>query len=77
MVVPNWRDVLKHAWSVRIMLVAVVLSGAEAVVPYLDTLIDISPKRFAAIMFFVSMAALAARFAAQKKITGTGISPNE
>lgn len=34
--VHNWGDVLKWAWSVRLMLLAGVFSGLEQAVPLLD-----------------------------------------
>ena len=34
----NWRTVLKKAWSVRLMALAAVLTGAEAVLPFFSPL---------------------------------------
>lgn len=75
--IPNWRALLKYALSVRILAAAVVLSGAEAVVPYLDTLVDITPRRFALIMCVTCSLATIARFKAQKQITCVGVSAVE
>lgn len=64
--VQNWRAVLRRAWSVRLMLVAAVLTGAEAVLPML------APERqslgFAALNFLVVCGALIARFWAQPSL---------
>jgi hypothetical protein len=51
-----------------------VLSGAEVVESYLDTLIDITPQCFAVIMCVTCSLATLARFKAQKQIPGV-ISP--
>jgi len=39
--VANWRAVLRRAWSVRLMLAAGLLSGAEIALPLLDGLLPI------------------------------------
>lgn len=68
--VPNWRAVLRHAWSLRFSAIAAVLSGAEIVV---SVFVDNPPMRrgtFAALAFAVTIAAAAARFVAQSKVSG-------
>lgn len=30
---PDWRRILRRAWSVRLILLAALLSGAEAILP--------------------------------------------
>jgi len=61
----DWRAVLRHAWSVRFMLLAAFLSAIEAVLPLL---VDHFPKGvFATLTFAVVGAALIARFVAQPK----------
>lgn len=64
--IEDWKRVARKAWSVRLMLVAGVLSGAEAIVPMLGAYL---PRRaFAVVVFLVVMAALVARFAAQRSM---------
>jgi len=61
--VPNWRDVISHAWSMRLMFVAAVLSGFEAALPFFT---DFIPQGlFGALAGLVSAAALVARLIAQ------------
>jgi hypothetical protein len=63
--VPNWRRVLRYAWSVRLMLLAALFTALEAVLPFF---IDTIPRGiFAALTFVVSGAALIARFVAQPR----------
>lgn len=68
--VTNWRAVLRHAWSVRLILLAIVFTGIEAAWPYLDGLLPIPRGLFALLSGLVSSAALYARFIAQKPISG-------
>jgi hypothetical protein len=32
----DWKRVLRHAWSVRLIVIAGILSGIEAVLPLID-----------------------------------------
>lgn len=68
MIILNWRTVLKKAWSVRLMALAAVLTGVEAVLPFFTPL-EPSPW-FTAATFVVVCAALVARLVAQPKMHG-------
>lgn len=62
--VDNWKRIARRAWSVRLMLLAGLLSGCEAIVPLLD---GVLPRRTLAVLtFVVVMGALVARFVAQR-----------
>ena len=62
----NWRLILKRAWSIRMMLLAGLLSGAEVVVPLFA---DSMPRGLFAVLSFASAAgALVARIVAQPKV---------
>ncbi len=63
--VADWRWVLKNSWSVKLIVLAAVLSGAEVVLPLLSNWF--APGLFAVLSFFVTAGALIARFVAQKK----------
>jgi len=63
-IVWNWRQVLRKAWSVRLMVLAAVLSGAEACLPVLG--MSFGPGRFALISFVVTAGACVARILVQK-----------
>lgn len=68
---PDWRWVLRYAWSVRLLFLAAVLTGGEAAIAVL-TAFSVAPSwlppgALAVLAFAVSMAALVARFIAQAK----------
>ena len=63
--VDNWRDVLRKAWSVRLIVLAFVLSAAEVMLPFFD---DAFPKGiFAALSGLTVAGAFVARLIAQKE----------
>lgn len=68
MLLPNWQAVLRHAWSVRLLAIAALLSGVEAVLPFLQDFLPISPGTFALLSLAVSIGALIARIVSQKDI---------
>lgn len=61
---PDWRRILRRAWSVRLILLAALLAGAEAILPAVSGLF--SRRIYAILTFVVVVSALAARFLAQK-----------
>lgn len=65
---PHWWDVLKRAWSIRLMIIAAVLSGIEIALPLLDGVIDIPRGLFAAASGITTAAAFVARLVAQENI---------
>ncbi len=70
-IVQNWSDVLRRAWSVRLMVLAAILSGAEVAVQVLATgdASDLPPGLFAIGSGLLSAAALAARLVAQRGLS--------
>ncbi len=66
--ISEWRLVLRKAWSVRLMAGAVLMSGAEVVVPLFS---DLMPRGvFASLSFFTVTGALIMRHVAQKGMNG-------
>lgn len=65
---PNWADVLKRAWSVRLIIIAGILSGVEVLLPLLDGVVYIPPGLFAGLSAIVTMAAFIARIVAQNDL---------
>ena len=61
----DWRAVLRHAWSVRFIIAAALLSAIEAVLPLFGDAIPRVP--FAILTFLAVGAALVARIVAQPK----------
>ena len=64
--IEDWEKVLRYGWSIRLIVLAGLLSGAEVVLPMFG---DVLPRRlFAALMFSVTVAAFIARLTAQPKM---------
>jgi len=68
--VSNWRAVLLRAWSIRLILLAGVLSGLETILPTVNDWSPwaVPPRLFAIASFVVTMTALYARVVAQKDV---------
>ena len=59
----NWKHILKHAWSIRLILLAGVLSGVEVILPLF---VDAVPRGvFAVLSLVVSGGGVVARLVAQ------------
>ena len=65
-ILPNWRRVLRKAWSVRLMLLAGLLSGLEVALPLTSEFLPIDPGAFAALSGLTVTAAFVTRILAQK-----------
>lgn len=66
--VRNWRKVLKHAWSIRFIYLAALLSGAEIVLPLFS---DALPRGwFAAATFLAVSGAFVSRLVVQQRVGG-------
>lgn len=68
--VENARCVLKHAWSVRFLIVATALDAAQASVSFFSGSELVSPPVLAGANMALSLAALGARLVAQEKVSG-------
>lgn len=64
----NWRALLRRAWSIRLMIVAGVLSGVEVALPLLDGILPVAPGVFAALSALTTAGAFVARLIAQKDL---------
>ncbi|MBB4952779.1 hypothetical protein H4S14_000821 [Agrobacterium vitis] len=69
MLVNNWRQVLKRAWSVRLLVAAGFFSGAEVFLPLIDGYVDMPRGLFAAMSGFATAAAFVSRFLVQKDLS--------
>jgi hypothetical protein len=65
----NWREVLRYAWSIRLMILAGVLSGLEVALPLIDGLFPIPQGVFAALSGLTVAGAFVARLVAQRNLT--------
>ena len=67
--IPNWANVLKRAWSLRIMAVAFVLTGAEAALPFIAPDVHKHLWILALANVIIIPCAFAARLIAQEGVT--------
>ncbi|MER5174127.1 glycoside hydrolase family protein, partial [Thioclava kandeliae] len=75
---PDWREVLLRAWSIRLILLTAVLSGLEVVVSLLDAdLLGMPPGAFAALAGLISIAATIARLVQQSGIWSEDLARDE
>jgi hypothetical protein len=66
MLLPNWKTIIRRAWSIRLAMLAALLSGIEIVLPFYA---DAFPRNiFAAMSFVATAAAVVARIIAQPEI---------
>lgn len=72
--IPDWRTVLKKAWSLKFNFAAAFLGAAEVFVALFDPT-DIPNGMFASMSAVVSMLAFGARLMAQKEITHAPANP--
>ena len=62
----DWKRVLRYGWSIRLIVLAGLLSGAEVVLPLFD---DAIPRNlFAVLSLLVTVGAVVARVVAQPKM---------
>ena len=66
----DWVKIVKHAWSVRLLVLAMVLSGLEIALPLVQNLLPVPPGVFAALSALATGGAFGARLLAQKQFGG-------
>jgi hypothetical protein len=65
--VDDWHWAVNHAWSMRLIMLAFVLSGAEVALPLFTDTTNIPRPLFASILAVVTGGAFVARLFAQKR----------
>ena len=63
----NWRKIIRKAWSVRLMVLAFLLTMAEVMLPFFSN--EVPPKLFAALSGLAVAGAFVSRLIAQKDLT--------
>ena len=64
--IPEWKHVMRKAWSIRLALMAAAFSGFEVVLPIFSEAV---PQRvFAALSFTVAIGATLSRLVAQPRM---------
>jgi hypothetical protein len=66
---PNWRAVLRHSWSVKLIAIAGLLSGLEAAFLVAGNFRGWPAGAFAAVSALTAAGAFVARLLAQKSLT--------
>ena len=64
--VENWKSILKKAWSIRLILVAALLSGLEVILPYFVS--NMPRGLFAMLSMLTTTGAFVARIVVQKEL---------
>jgi len=62
--VSDWKRVLRHAWSIRLIIIAGLFSGVEIAMPYLEA--SFPPGIFAGLSALATGGAFVSRIVAQK-----------
>ena len=68
MLISNWWQVLKRAWSIRWIALAGLLSGLEVILPIIDSYSNIPRGLFAALSGAATCGAFISRILAQKGV---------
>jgi len=63
----NWRAVLRHAWSVRLILLALLLDMVAAALPFVE--VPVHPAIPSILGALATGGAFLARFVAQKRLS--------
>lgn len=61
----QWKTIVRRAWSIRLLILAALLSGIEVALPFFAGNFPRGP--FAALSFFAVASAFVARLVAQKE----------
>lgn len=61
---PDWKRILRKAWSMRLMAVAAFFAGCEAVLPFVNDVL--APRPMAIVAFVVVVLAMVTRLMIQK-----------
>lgn len=64
----DWKDVLRKAWSIRLIIIAGLFSGLEVALPFLDGFMPIPRGVFAVLSFVATGGAFVARLVAQQSL---------
>lgn len=69
MLLPEWKKILRKAWSVRLAIIAAALGGVEMALPLFS---DAVPRHvFMSLSILTTVGAALARIVAQPKTMGT------
>lgn len=63
---PNWKEIVRKAWSIRFIVIAGLLSGCEVILPLFGD--QIPRNLFASLSLFFVAAAFISRIIAQRDV---------
>ena len=66
----EWWLIIKRAWSIRFIVIAMILTGLEVFLQFFPWFDWMSQTMFATLLFFISIAAFISRIIAQKNLIG-------
>jgi len=66
---PDWKQILKHAWSIRLIIVAGFFSGLEVALPFFQDVIPVRQGAFGLLSFIAANGAFVFRLIAQKNMS--------
>lgn len=64
----NWREILRKAWSIRLIVLAGILTGAEVALPLLEGFLPVPRGVFAGLSALASGGAFVTRILAQSNM---------
>lgn len=64
----DWKSIIRRAWSIRLMILAGLLSGLEVALPLFDAWSPFDPGVFAAASGLVTAGAFVARLVSQQNL---------
>lgn len=68
--VPDWRRVLRHAWSIHLNIVAALLLAVQIAEPFLPVVKSLAPEPYASVItLIVNIAAIIARLVKQRSVS--------
>jgi hypothetical protein len=68
---PNWRQIVRHAWSLRLIVIAGLFSAAEVALPLAKDVVPVPTGVFALLSAAATAGAFWSRLVVQKKISGS------
>lgn len=67
---PDWRKILRHAWSIQLDILNIVVTAALSVVPILTGTTLVAPLTLAFISAGLTVVSMGLRLLKQEKVSG-------
>ncbi len=66
---PDWKSILRRAWSIRLIFIAGFFSGLEVALPFLQDFLPVRQGAFGLLSFIAANGAFVFRLIAQKNMS--------